>query len=357
MGREQWPAQSRSWRQRNCRDRYGYALVLAHPAADQGGEAAQSRQIRLLEARLHRCARRHEARRAQAWRVMDQAAFGEGLTQEILIRLGDRYASMFVRIWQPAGQARGTVYCLHGFTGNGADFDYLAAFLCRNGYLVICPDLLGRGRSAYLGAGYDIDLYSRCLRALGQFAGKENHFIGTSWGGLILILFLYANRGRVDKIVLNDVPMIGGPRTDALRRDAIQQSRLTFETRAAAREYLRAANPGVGQIEQPVLDRFIDSRIAAGPSGFRLAFDPATTGNFEAMAGREYDLFPMVAKLDARIMLTYGSDSELVDREALQRTRRARPDFCVVDNMHAGNPLSLMTLDQLFLILGFLSAV
>ncbi|TIT79556.1 MAG: hypothetical protein E5W57_06505 [Mesorhizobium sp.] len=58
---------------------------------------------------------------------MDRAAFGEGLTQEILIRLGDRYASMFVRIWQPAGQARGTVYCLHGFTGNGADFDYLAA--------------------------------------------------------------------------------------------------------------------------------------------------------------------------------------------------------------------------------------
>ena len=131
---------------------------------------------------------------------MDQAALGAGLTQEILIRLGDRYASMFVRIWQPAGQSRGTVYCLHGFAGNGADFDYLATFLCRNGYLVICPDLLGRGRSAYLGGGYDIDLYSRCLRALSQFAGKENHFIGTSWGGLILILFLHANRGRVVEV-------------------------------------------------------------------------------------------------------------------------------------------------------------
>ncbi|MDG4904013.1 MULTISPECIES: alpha/beta hydrolase [unclassified Mesorhizobium] len=287
---------------------------------------------------------------------MDKVVSIEALTQEILIRLGDRYASMFVRIWQPAAQPRGTVFCLHGFTGNGADFDYLAAFLCRNGYLVICPDLLGRGRSAYLGSGYDIEVYSRCLRALGQFAGKENHFVGTSWGGLILILFLYTNRGRVDKIVLNDVPMIGGPRVDALRREVIQESTLIFETRAAAREYLRASKPSMVQVEQPVLDRFIDNRIASGPGGFRFGFDPATTGNFEAMTGREYDLFPMMAKLDARVMLMYSRESEFVERKALERARRARPDLCLVDNIDVGNSPSLMTPDQLYLILGFLSA-
>ncbi len=288
---------------------------------------------------------------------MDQAASGEVLTQEILIRLGDRYASMFVRIWQPAGQSRGTVYCLHGFTGNGADFDYLAAFLCRNGYLVICPDLLGRGRSAYLGSGYDIDLYSRCLRALGQFTGKENHFVGTSWGGLILILFLHATRGRVDRIVLNDVPMVGGPKVDALRNAAIRESTLAFETRAAAREYLRAANSRMGQVEQAAFDRFIDNRIASDPGGFRLAYDPATTGNFEAMKGRRYDLFPMLAKLDARLMLLYGRESELIDRSALERVYRAGRDLCVADNLDLVSPPSLMTPEQAFVILGFLSAV
>ncbi|MDX8437428.1 alpha/beta hydrolase [Mesorhizobium abyssinicae] len=289
--------------------------------------------------------------------MMDQAAPGEGLTQEILIRLGDRYASMLVRIWQPAGQSRGTVYCLHGFTGNGADFDYLATFLCRNGYLVICPDLLGRGRSAFLGAGYDIDLYSRCLRALGRFAGKENHFIGTSWGGLILALFLHANRGRVDRIVLNDVPMIGGPKVDALRDAVIRESTLTFETRAVARDYLRAASAEMGTVEEVVLSRYIENRIAGGTDGVRLAYDPAATENFATMTGRAYDLFPMVAKLDARMLLMYGRKSEFIDRSALERTRRVRPDICIVDNIDAGSPPSLMTIDQAFLILGFLSAV
>jgi len=288
---------------------------------------------------------------------MDRAASPEALTQEILIRLGDRYASMFVRIWQPASTPRGSVFCLHGFTGNGADFDYLAAFLCRNGYLVVCPDLLGRGRSAYLGAGYDIDLYFRCLHALGQFAGKENHFIGTSWGGLILTLFLYANRGRVDRIVLNDVPLIGSPKVDALRDAVVRESTLTFETRAAARDYLRAANSRMGKIEPATFDHFIDNRVAAAPAGFRLAYDPATTGNFEAMTGRDYDLFPMVAKLDARLLLMYGRESEFIDKTALERAHRARPDLCVVENVDAGHPPSLMTTDQAFLVLGFLSAI
>ncbi|MBZ9819023.1 alpha/beta hydrolase [Mesorhizobium sp. CA4] len=288
---------------------------------------------------------------------MDKASHAKVLTQEILIRLGDRYASMFVRIWQPTGQSRGTVFCLHGFAGNGSDFDYLAAFLCRNGYLVICPDLLGRGRSAYLGSGYDIDLYSRCLRALGQFSGKENHFVGTSWGGLILVLFLYANRSRVDRIVLNDVPLVGGPKVDALRNEAIREAALLFRTRAQAGQYLRAANPGMGRVETRVLDRFIESRIAAGAGGFRLAYDPATTGNFEAMTGRKYDLFPMVAKLEAHIMLMYDRESGFIDRQAFEQSRRARPDLCIVDNIDAGNPPSLMTPDQAFLILGFLSAI
>jgi len=71
---------------------------------------------------------------------MQSVESAEALTQEILIRLDDRYAAMFVRIWRPAGTPRATVFCLHGFTGNGADFDYLAAFLCRNGFLVICEE-------------------------------------------------------------------------------------------------------------------------------------------------------------------------------------------------------------------------
>lgn len=288
---------------------------------------------------------------------MQSVESAEALTQEILIRLDDRYAAMFVRIWRPAGTPRATVFCLHGFTGNGADFDYLATFLCRNGFLVICPDLLGRGRSAYLGSGYDINVYAKCLRALGEFAGTENHFIGTSWGGTILLLFMHMTRSKAAKIVLNDVPMLGGSKVDAMRNEVVKESTLVFETRAAAKDYLGATRAVMGPVEEAVFNRYVENRIAASQDGFRLAYDPATTGNFGAMTGREYDLFPIAAKIDARILLMYGRDSHFIDRQAIDRTRVIRPDLGLVDNIGAGNPPSLMTLDQALLILGFLSAV
>ncbi|MDG4889249.1 alpha/beta hydrolase [Mesorhizobium sp. WSM4887] len=280
----------------------------------------------------------------------------EALTQEILIRLDDRYASMFVRIWQPAGAPRGTVFCLHGFTGNGADFDYLAALLCRNGYLVICPDLLGRGRSAYLGSGYDINVYYNCLRALGQFAGKENHFIGSSWGGTILLLFLYMTRSRATKVVLNDVPMLGGANVDRIRAEIIRDSEAKFATRAEAEAYVRSTRSFMGPVEEAVFSRYVANKVISGPDGFRLAYDPATTGSFCSMAGRDYDLFQIVAKVQARFLLMYGRDSNFIDREAIERTRLVRPDLWVADNVDAGHPPSLMTLDQALLILGFLTA-
>ncbi|MGX5844703.1 alpha/beta hydrolase [Mesorhizobium sp. ArgA1] len=288
---------------------------------------------------------------------MDTAGSAEALTQEILIRLDDRYAAMFVRIWQPAGTPCATVFCLHGFTGNGADFDYLATFLCRNGFLVICPDLLGRGRSAYLGSGYDINVYSKCLRALGEFAGTENHFIGTSWGGTILLLFLHMTRSKASKIILNDVPMLGGPKVDSMRNEVLKESVLAFPTRGAAKDYLSATRAAMGPVEETVFNRYAENRIVAGPDGFRLAYDPATTGSFGAMVGREYDLFPIAAKIDARFLLLYGRDSDVIDRRAIDGARLARPDLWLVDNIDAGDPPSLMTLDQALLILGFLSAV
>jgi hypothetical protein len=46
-----------------------------------------------------------------------------------------------------------------------------------------------------------------------------------------------------------------------------------------------------------------------------------------------------------------------VDRAAIRQARQTRPDLWCVDNIDAGSPPSLMTLDQALLILGFLAAV
>src|SRR5262245_61099744 len=51
--------------------------------------------------------------------------------------------------WGPV-RAQVPVMCVHGLSRQGRDFDYLAVDLAAAGRRVICPDLVGRGRSGRL---------------------------------------------------------------------------------------------------------------------------------------------------------------------------------------------------------------
>src|ERR1044071_5945888 len=51
--------------------------------------------------------------------------------------------------WGPLEGEIPTV-CVHGLSRQGRDFDYLAADLATSGRRVVCPDLVGRGRSGRL---------------------------------------------------------------------------------------------------------------------------------------------------------------------------------------------------------------
>ena len=51
------------------------------------------------------------------------------------------------------------VICVHGLTRQGRDFDPLATVLAGQGYRVVCPDLVGRGRSGRL---YQVSLTRTC---------------------------------------------------------------------------------------------------------------------------------------------------------------------------------------------------
>ena len=67
-----------------------------------------------------------------------------------------------------AGDAGRTVVCVHGLTRQGRDFDVLARALVREGRRVVCPDLVGRGRSGRLADpdGYTLLQYGADMNAL-----------------------------------------------------------------------------------------------------------------------------------------------------------------------------------------------
>ena len=79
------------------------------------------------------------------------------------------------------------VICVHGLTRNGRDFDRLAAALA-GARRVVCPDVVGRGQSDWLGdsADYGYPQYCADLATLiARLKIDSVDWVGTSMGGLV----------------------------------------------------------------------------------------------------------------------------------------------------------------------------
>lgn len=74
------------------------------------------------------------------------------------------------------------VLCVHGLTRNGRDFDELARALADD-YRVVCPDVVGRGRSDWLSekADYGFPTYvNDMVTLIARLDVQTVHWVGTS---------------------------------------------------------------------------------------------------------------------------------------------------------------------------------
>lgn len=273
---------------------------------------------------------------------------------ELLVRSGHTFAKLFVRIWR-AKTPRATVFCIHGFEGNGSDFDFLAARLQEQDFTVVCPDMIGRGRSAFFGdaSKYDLGLYLNCLAAVSKFAGRRNHFIGTSWGGTILIALLSSTPVEADKLVLNDVILRGGPAADDLNARIRLESSLTFSRLAEARAYVRHTRSFLGDLSEESWDHFIRNRLREDNGIYRMAYDPLAVPSAQQ---QRFDQVPLLRRVRSELLLMYGAKSPFLDRDAIEAVRKDRDgavSFTAVEG--AGHPLSLMTAPQADIVAAFLA--
>jgi pimeloyl-ACP methyl ester carboxylesterase len=119
--------------------------------------------------------------------------------------------------WGEAANPR-VLLCVHGLTRNGRDFDVLANALASD-YRVVCPDVVGRGRSdrLFVSDDYALPVYANDLMTLIARLGVDSvHWLGTSMGGLIGMFLSSLPGSPISRLVLNDVgPVIG---VDALQR-------------------------------------------------------------------------------------------------------------------------------------------
>ncbi|HEX4848801.1 MAG TPA: alpha/beta hydrolase [Novosphingobium sp.] len=107
----------------------------------------------------------------------------------------------------PGRADRPPVLCLPGLTRNGRDFSHVAERLSGE-WRVICPDLRGRGDSAYAkdSATYIPLQYAEDLTLLLEQEGIGRFVsVGTSLGGLITMIFAMTMPDRLAGALLNDV--------------------------------------------------------------------------------------------------------------------------------------------------------
>jgi pimeloyl-ACP methyl ester carboxylesterase len=112
----------------------------------------------------------------------------------------------------PGRDDRPPVLCLPGLTRNARDFEHVAARLAGE-WRVLCPDLRGRGESAYArdSASYNPLQYAEDLGELFAQEGIARAvFFGTSLGGLLTMITALTAPQTIAGVLLNDV----GPEID-----------------------------------------------------------------------------------------------------------------------------------------------
>jgi pimeloyl-ACP methyl ester carboxylesterase len=265
------------------------------------------------------------------------------------------------------------IVCVHGLSRQGRDFDVLARALLERAphpLRVVCPDVVGRGRSDWLKdpLGYQIPDYATDMLAMldrlhSQAAIATLDWLGTSMGGLIGVAVCGTPRlplpVPVRRLVLNDV----GP---AIRWQALQRigtylgNTGRFETVEEAATAMWAISTSFGPHTPDQWLALSQAMVKPLPEGgFTLHYDPAIALPFrrvtqESAAQGEAALWHLYDNIRASVLITRGADSDLLAREtALAMTQRG-PKARLAEFEGVGHAPTFVTNNQIEVVASFL---
>ncbi len=256
---------------------------------------------------------------------------------------------------------RRVLVCVHGVTRVSDDFDNLARALCDE-YRVVCPDIVGRGRSDWLRnpQHYQVPQYvSDMVTLLARVDADIVHWFGTSMGGLIGMGLASLPDNPVRKLVLNDV----GP---ALNPAALQRigeyigQELRFQTFDEAvqgiKELIRPFGPHADdewrklaadvlrQDQEGQWIRHYDLRLA-------VPFKAVTAESAQQAEKMMWIAYDAIA---CPTLLVRGAESDLVTPEAAQAMTTRGPKAKLVELPGIGHAPTFMHADQINIVKEFL---
>lgn len=256
---------------------------------------------------------------------------------------------------------RRVLVCAHGLSRQGRDFDTLARAMARE-YRVVCPDVVGRGRSERLAdpMGYHIAQYvADMVTLLARLDAEVLDWVGTSMGGLIG-LGLAALRGSpLRRLVLNDV----GPsiEPDALERiGAYLGEPVHWRTLDEAADAMRVISATFGpHTREQWLELSRHMVVDDGAGGLTLHYDPAIAVPLRALtpaiaAAGEAALWAAWDSLRLPVLLVRGADSDLLSGATAQAMTERGPRARLVEFAGVGHAPTLVAQDQVSAVREFL---
>lgn len=273
---------------------------------------------------------------------------------------------------QQAADSGHLIIAVHGLTRTGRDFDVLAQRLSGHAR-VVCPDVVGRGRSDWLAdpTGYQVPAYvGDMLSLLGHLVQEaENNgqpitrldWIGTSMGGLIGLGFvtLPGLPIPVDKLVLNDV----GPVLEWSSILRIGQYLGQFTQYANLQEgadYLRQISSGFGPhtdaqwltLSEPMFRPLDNGQLT-------LHYDPAIAQPFKDMMAQDAQageavLWSLYDQLKAKTLLLRGKNSDLLSPATAAAMAARGPHATVLEIEGVGHAPTLVPEAQVEAVARFL---
>ena len=250
--------------------------------------------------------------------------------------------------------------CAHGLARQARDFDTLARAMCGE-YRVVCPDVVGRGRSDWLAdpSGYQIPAYmADMVTLLARLDAPSVHWVGTSMGGLIGLGLASLPDTPIARLVLNDV----GPtiQFEALTRIGTYLGQpLRWASLDEAADYLRGISASFGPHTREQWLALSRPMLKPDGEGFRLHYDPLIAQPFKAItpqlaAAGEAMTWAAYDAIRCPTLLLRGAESDLLSHAtALAMTQRG-PKARLHEFAGVGHAPTLVADDQIAVVREFL---
>ncbi|WP_353570601.1 alpha/beta hydrolase [Candidatus Albibeggiatoa sp. nov. BB20] len=238
--------------------------------------------------------------------------------------------------------------CVHGLTRNGRDFDFLAQVLSKR-YRIICPDIVGRGRSDWLEQAehYNYNTYiTDMLSLLNQLGLKNVDWVGTSMGGIIGMLIAAQQPQMIKRLLLNDIGAVISQQ--ALQRIGgyLQTEQMFFANLDAVETYLRHIHATFGHLSDEQWKHLAAHGSYEKNGQYYLAYDPKISKVFQESIGQDVELWDIWKLIKSPVMVLHGLDSDILTQDTLDKMKEIHSELTIVHCVKVGHAPPLTTKEQ-----------